>query len=77
MNMDINEINFNNLTREEAIVKIHQIGKKNLLPLAVWISESIGCKNAYEAIRIAIANAEREADGIRDLHREFIERKQE
>jgi hypothetical protein len=72
--MGIENINFRNLTREEAISKIVETEDIKLLPLAVWLTDSIACQRAYEEIRIGIANAERESEKAQDMIRAICDR---
>lgn len=60
----MDEINFNNLTREEAIGKIKKLEDPKLRPLIKWIAESLAFgRVAYDA-RVCIANAERDVEVV-------------
>jgi hypothetical protein len=50
---------FRNMTRDEAISKLKEIGNEKLSPLIRWIAESSVLDDSYDAIRHVIADAER------------------
>lgn len=50
---------FRNLTREEASSRLREMKDEKLSPLIWWIAESSVLGESYQAIRVAIADAER------------------
>lgn len=50
---------FKNMTREEAIITLKEIGDERLSPLIKWIAESSVLGDSYDAIRRVIADAKR------------------
>lgn len=56
---------FRNLTREEAITKLKEMGDEKLAPLIKWIAESCVLDDSYDAIRRVIADAYRAVEVTR------------
>jgi hypothetical protein len=52
---------FRNMTREEAISRLREMGDEKLSPLIRWISESSVLGGSYQEIRVTMAEAERRA----------------
>lgn len=62
--MTINDIDFRNYTGEEALHFLRSTGRPEFLPLIRWIARGLAYEDSNRAVRVAIAEAERQVEKV-------------
>jgi hypothetical protein len=62
--MNLEDVDFRNLDPLETIKKLRSFGKPGLEPLVLWIARGYAYDKANHAVRVSIADGEREAEGL-------------